>query len=59
MDIVAAASAKAKPMIVRANALQTKALKSAFAKSNVAAPDDLKVLSERTGLYACYNPVSG
>lgn len=41
----------AKRTIVRANKAQTVILKGAFTQSNVLSPEELKALSEKTGLY--------
>ena len=40
-----------KRVAVRANKAQTLILQDAFTRSNVASPEDLKTLSEKTGLY--------
>ena len=41
----------AKRAAVRANKAQTMILQDAFTQSNVASPEELKTLSEKTGLY--------
>ena len=41
----------AKRVAVRANKAQTVILQDAFTRSNVTSPEELKTLSEKTGLY--------
>ena len=40
-----------KRVVVRANKAQTVILQDAFTRSNAASPEELKTLSEKTGLY--------
>lgn len=40
-----------KKVVVRANKAQTVILQDAFTRSNAASPEELKTLSEKTGLY--------
>ena len=39
---------------VRANKAQTVILQDAFTQSNIASPEELKTLSEKTGLYVLF-----
>jgi len=44
-------TSKGRRVAIRANKVQTVILQDAFTRSNVASPEELKTLSEKTGLY--------